>query len=159
MAPRNENRLYGSFLPASLYAPAASSAASKIADLCPSADLIPSSLSSSRAASSLLSPAAAAAAGAPRAAARFLVPAAVEKKPIAMHSKEYYAACTAGGVLSCGLTHMMVTPLDLVKCNMQVRRGLHTPTTLLFLHSFYASLSTHLLASSVTEEERTKHKG
>eukprot|EP00238_Polyblepharides_amylifera_P000946 CAMPEP_0196570714 /NCGR_PEP_ID=MMETSP1081-20130531/861_1 /TAXON_ID=36882 /ORGANISM="Pyramimonas amylifera, Strain CCMP720" /LENGTH=353 /DNA_ID=CAMNT_0041887311 /DNA_START=149 /DNA_END=1210 /DNA_ORIENTATION=+ len=38
---------------------------------------------------------------------------------IAMYSKEFYAACTMGGILSCGLTHMLVTPLDVVKCNMQ----------------------------------------
>ena len=39
---------------------------------------------------------------------------------IEMYSPAFYAACTAGGVASCGLTHMTVTPLDLVKCNMQV---------------------------------------
>lgn len=39
---------------------------------------------------------------------------------IEMYSPAFYAACTAGGILSCGLTHMTVTPLDLVKCNMQV---------------------------------------
>ena len=37
-----------------------------------------------------------------------------------MYSPAFYAACTAGGIASCGLTHMAVTPLDLVKCNMQV---------------------------------------
>lgn len=31
-----------------------------------------------------------------------------------------------GGVLSCGLTHMAVTPLDVVKCNMQVFPGEYT---------------------------------
>lgn len=40
---------------------------------------------------------------------------------IRLFSPSYYAACSAGGVFSCGLTHMAVTPLDLVKCNMQVR--------------------------------------
>ncbi|CAN1126643.1 Mitochondrial phosphate carrier protein 3, mitochondrial [Linum perenne] len=39
---------------------------------------------------------------------------------IEMYSPAFYAACTAGGILSCGLTHMAVTPLDLVKCNMQI---------------------------------------
>lgn len=39
---------------------------------------------------------------------------------IEMYSPQFYAACTVGGILSCGLTHMTVTPLDLVKCNMQV---------------------------------------
>jgi solute carrier family 25 phosphate transporter 3 len=42
-------------------------------------------------------------------------------KRIEMYSSSFYAACTAGGILSCGLTHTGVTPLDLVKCNMQVR--------------------------------------
>jgi solute carrier family 25 (mitochondrial phosphate transporter), member 3 len=42
------------------------------------------------------------------------------KEKIEMYSPAFYAACTAGGVASCGLTHMLVTPLDLVKCNMQV---------------------------------------
>lgn len=48
----------------------------------------------------------------------FMIPAPSEK--IAMFSPAYYGACTVGGILSCGLTHMTVTPLDLVKCNMQV---------------------------------------
>nr|GFA78422.1 mitochondrial phosphate carrier protein 3, mitochondrial-like [Tanacetum cinerariifolium] len=39
---------------------------------------------------------------------------------IEMYSPSFYAACTAGGILSCGLTHMTVTPLDLIKCNMQI---------------------------------------
>lgn len=42
------------------------------------------------------------------------------KESIRMFSPTYYAACSAGGVFSCGLTHMAVTPLDLVKCNMQI---------------------------------------
>ena len=37
-----------------------------------------------------------------------------------MFSPAYYAACSIGGIFSCGLTHMAVTPLDLIKCNMQV---------------------------------------
>lgn len=46
------------------------------------------------------------------------MPAAKESK-IELFSSEYYTACAIGGVLSCGLTHWMVTPLDVVKCNMQ----------------------------------------
>lgn len=38
-------------------------------------------------------------------------------------SAEFYMACGIGGILSCGITHTMVTPLDVVKCNMQVRRA------------------------------------
>ncbi|KAH9770202.1 mitochondrial phosphate carrier protein 3 mitochondrial [Citrus sinensis] len=50
--------------------------------------------------------------------ASFVIPAPKEK--IEMYSPAFYAACTAGGTLSCGLTHTAVTPLDLVKCNMQI---------------------------------------
>ncbi|KAK9928553.1 hypothetical protein M0R45_025683 [Rubus argutus] len=39
---------------------------------------------------------------------------------IEMYSLSFYAACTVGGILNCGLTHMVVTPLNLVKCNMQI---------------------------------------
>lgn len=35
-------------------------------------------------------------------------------------SAKYYALCGFGGVLSCGLTHTAVVPLDLVKCRIQV---------------------------------------
>ncbi|KAL6139374.1 hypothetical protein ACLB2K_057679 [Fragaria x ananassa] len=51
----------------------------------------------------------------------FVIPTPSEPaKKIEMYSPAFYAACTAGGILSCGLTHMAVTPLDLVKCNMQI---------------------------------------
>jgi len=50
---------------------------------------------------------------------KVFVPAAGEGK-IEMYSPQFYAACTVGGIMSCGLTHMAVTPLDLVKCNMQI---------------------------------------
>jgi solute carrier family 25 phosphate transporter 3 len=40
-------------------------------------------------------------------------------KPVVLYSKEYFALCGVAGVLSCGLTHLAVTPLDLVKCNAQ----------------------------------------
>ncbi len=36
------------------------------------------------------------------------------------HDSAYYWKCTVGGILSCGLTHTAVCPLDVVKCNMQV---------------------------------------
>jgi len=38
---------------------------------------------------------------------------------IELYSPKYFAACGVGGILSCGLTHTAVTPLDLVKCNVQ----------------------------------------
>ncbi|KAL2965196.1 hypothetical protein AAZX31_16G047100 [Glycine max] len=36
-----------------------------------------------------------------------------------MYSLEFYAACAKGGILSCGLTHLAFTPLEIVRCNMQ----------------------------------------
>ncbi|KAK6317828.1 hypothetical protein J4Q44_G00111190 [Coregonus suidteri] len=35
-------------------------------------------------------------------------------------SRKYYALCGFGGILSCGITHTAVVPLDLVKCRLQV---------------------------------------
>lgn len=37
-----------------------------------------------------------------------------------IHDTTYYLKCMLGGVLSCGLTHTAVVPLDVVKCKMQV---------------------------------------
>jgi len=39
------------------------------------------------------------------------------------HDTQYYAKCMLGGVLACGLTHALMTPLDVTKCNMQVNPG------------------------------------
>merc|ERR1719515_465821 len=50
-------------------------------------------------------------------------PAAKAAQAMAMYPPQFYMACTAGGVASCGLTHMLVTPLDVVKCNMQTDPG------------------------------------
>ncbi|XP_065017101.1 mitochondrial phosphate carrier protein 3, mitochondrial-like isoform X2 [Musa acuminata AAA Group] len=50
----------------------------------------------------------------------FVIQAPSEPGKIEMYSPMFYAACTAGGIASCGLTHTAVTPLDLVKCNMQI---------------------------------------
>ena len=44
---------------------------------------------------------------------------AAEKKKVALYSPEYYTVGAIGGVVACGVTHMLVTPLDVVKCNMQ----------------------------------------
>lgn len=35
-------------------------------------------------------------------------------------SPKYFALCGLGGLISCGSTHTMVVPLDLVKCRLQV---------------------------------------
>ncbi|KAK8137933.1 mitochondrial phosphate carrier protein [Apiospora sp. TS-2023a] len=42
-----------------------------------------------------------------------------------LFSPGYYAACTFGGLMACGLTHTAVTPLDLVKCRRQVDSKLY----------------------------------
>ena len=36
------------------------------------------------------------------------------------HDNTYYIKCCIAGILSCGTTHLAVTPLDVAKCNMQV---------------------------------------
>ncbi|KAK7315775.1 hypothetical protein VNO77_34349 [Canavalia gladiata] len=48
---------------------------------------------------------------------------------IKMFSPSFYAACTIGGSLSCGLTHTAMTPLDVVKCNMQIDPTKYKSTT------------------------------
>lgn len=38
----------------------------------------------------------------------------------AFGSNKYFILCGLGGIISCGTTHTMVVPLDLVKCRIQV---------------------------------------
>ncbi|CAH9136719.1 unnamed protein product [Cuscuta epithymum] len=60
----------------------------------------------------------------------FVIPAPKEPSAkIKMFSPAFYAACTFGGILSCGLTHAAVTPLDVVKCNMQINPGKYRSVT------------------------------
>ncbi|XP_063627001.1 solute carrier family 25 member 3-like [Cydia splendana] len=40
-----------------------------------------------------------------------------------LNSNQYFALCFAGGAVCCGSTHTFVTPLDLVKCRLQVDPG------------------------------------
>jgi solute carrier family 25 phosphate transporter 3 len=42
------------------------------------------------------------------------------------HDMSYYQKCMMGGILSCGLTHTLVCPLDIVKCRMQANPGLYS---------------------------------
>ena len=42
------------------------------------------------------------------------------------HDMSYYQKCMMGGILSCGITHTMVCPLDIVKCRMQANPGLYS---------------------------------
>lgn len=42
-----------------------------------------------------------------------------------VHDLSYYAKCMMGGILSCGLTHTAVVPLDIIKCRRQVNYELY----------------------------------
>jgi len=53
---------------------------------------------------------------------RKLSAAATEEYSCEFGSTKYFALCAFGGVLSCGITHTAVTPLDLVKCRLQVNK-------------------------------------
>jgi len=53
---------------------------------------------------------------------RALSAAATEEYSCEFGSAKYYALCAVGGALSCGITHTAVTPLDLVKCRLQVNK-------------------------------------
>ncbi|XP_074645732.1 phosphate carrier protein, mitochondrial-like [Tubulanus polymorphus] len=51
---------------------------------------------------------------------RIIKAANVEETSCEFGSAKYYALCGFGGILSCGITHTAVVPLDLVKCRIQV---------------------------------------
>ena len=53
---------------------------------------------------------------------RELTCAAAEEASCEIGSTKYYLLCGFGGLLSCGITHTAVTPLDLVKCRLQVNK-------------------------------------
>lgn len=46
--------------------------------------------------------------------------AAAEEYSCAYGSNKFFGLCALGGVISCGVTHTLVVPLDLVKCRLQV---------------------------------------
>jgi len=52
--------------------------------------------------------------------------AAAEPGTVEFGSGKYYALCAFGGVLSCGITHTAIVPLDLVKCRIQVNPEKYT---------------------------------
>lgn len=62
-----------------------------------------------------------------------------ERRVLEEFSPGYYWVCTVGGMLSAGTTHLAITPLDVLKVNMQVRRGL--PQLPLFFQFFHVLLS------------------
>merc|ERR1712096_500007 len=53
---------------------------------------------------------------------RSMTAAANEEFSCEVGSAKFYALCAVGGALSCGITHTAVTPLDLVKCRLQVNK-------------------------------------
>lgn len=87
----------------------------------------------------------------------FVIPAPSEPAgKIAMYSPAFYAASAAGGSLSCGLTHTALTPLDIVKCNMQVRSQFH-PLPLSMSNFFLITrLQVSLRVSQLMTEMQTK---
>jgi len=44
----------------------------------------------------------------------------VDPQEVKLGTPKYFALCGIGGVLSCGITHTAIVPLDLVKCRIQV---------------------------------------
>lgn len=48
------------------------------------------------------------------------IAAASASEPVVFGSTKYYLLCSVGGLLSCGITHTGIVPLDLVKCRIQV---------------------------------------
>lgn len=46
-----------------------------------------------------------------------------DDSPVEFGSTKYFMLCGLGGILSCGTTHTMVVPLDLVKCRLQVDKA------------------------------------
>lgn len=44
----------------------------------------------------------------------------MKTKKVEEFTAGYYGLCTAGGMLSAGTTHLAITPLDVLKVNMQV---------------------------------------
>lgn len=47
------------------------------------------------------------------------------QKKIELFSGTYFAACTIGGIIACGPTHTLVTPLDVVKTRRQVNSSIY----------------------------------
>lgn len=82
---------------------------------------------------------------------RFYAPTeATGQKKIPLYSNEYFAVCGIGGILSCGLTHTAVTPLDLVKCNVQANPKDFPNTTVGFRKIFSGEAKPLGFGSGVT---------
>jgi len=64
-------------------------------------------------------------------------------KNIEINSAKYFYYCGIGGILSCGLTHTAVTPLDLVKCNSQTNPK-EFPGAISGIRNIYSGTVSHL---------------
>jgi len=62
---------------------------------------------------------------------------------IELYSPTYFAACGFGGIISCGVTHGLMTPLDLVKCNAQTNPK-EFPGAIAGIRAIYSGKVTHL---------------
>jgi len=62
---------------------------------------------------------------------------------IELYSPTYFAACGMGGILSCSLTHGLLTPLDLVKCNAQTNPTVF-PGAIAGVRVIYSGKASHL---------------
>ena len=51
---------------------------------------------------------------------------AQQTKAVEFGTPKYYALCGYAGILSCGITHTALTPLDMVKCRIQTNPGKYT---------------------------------
>ncbi|KAJ2718978.1 Cu/Pi carrier [Coemansia sp. Benny D115] len=47
-------------------------------------------------------------------------------RPIEVNSNKYFVYCGIGGILACGTTHFSMTPIDMLKCRMQVSPGVYS---------------------------------
>lgn len=54
-----------------------------------------------------------------------------------INSNKYFMLCAMGGALACGTTHTAVTPLDVVKCRMQIDQAKYKS----IFHGFKVSLN------------------
>ncbi|KAJ1948933.1 Cu/Pi carrier [Linderina macrospora] len=50
----------------------------------------------------------------------------IAHSPIEVNSPRYFATCGVGGILACGTTHFSMTPIDMIKCRMQVNKNAYT---------------------------------
>ncbi|KAI8319230.1 mitochondrial phosphate carrier protein [Martensiomyces pterosporus] len=48
---------------------------------------------------------------------------AAASSPIKVNSPRYFVYCGIGGLLACGTTHFSLTPVDMLKCRLQVSKG------------------------------------